>query len=424
LESADVVIVGGGLAGLACAVHLEGAGLTVRVLEASDRIGGRVRTDRIDGFLLDRGFQVLLTAYPEASRALDFEALDLGRFLPGARVRLDGRFVRIADPLRRPRELWSTLRAPVGTVADKLRLFRLRASLAARPPTRRERGRTTRARLEAEGFSPRMIERFFRPFLGGIFLESRLDTTEAFFEFVFRVFSEGYAALPARGMGAIPAQLASRLSPGALRTGSRVRRITENGVELADGEGVHARAVVVAASLNDAARLLPELDPGPYRSTTCLYFAAPEPPEPEPLLVLDGTGRGPVNNLCVPDRVSPSYAPPDRSLVSATVIGTRSLAREGIWPAAERQLRRWYGPRVEEWERIRAYTIPYALPVAPPARRGPRLPADPGRPATYVAGDHTLQPSIEGALLSGRRAAEAVARDLAEDRAVAHAGGR
>ncbi len=258
-----------------------------------------------------------------------------------------------------------------------------------------------------------MVERFFRPFLGGIFLEARLDTNDAFFEFVFDMFSRGYAALPARGMEAIPRQLGNRLSPGALRTRARVVGLTGDGVELAGGKGIGARAVVVAGSRIDAVRLLPELEPVSFRGTTCLYFAAPEPPEPEPLLVLNGTGRGPVNNLCVPDRLSASYAPPGRSLVSATVIGTRGLARESLWPAAERQLRSWYGSRVDDWERIRAYTIPWALPAAIVPRRGPGLPPRPGRPPTYLAGDHTLQPSIEGALLSGRRAADAVLRDLA-----------
>lgn len=413
MERADVVIVGAGLAGLACATRLGSSGLELRVLEASDRVGGRVRTDPARGFLLDRGFQVLLTAYPEAGRILDLDGLDLRSFLPGARVRVGDRFVRVGDPLRRPRDLWSTLRAPVGTTADKLRLLRLRATLSRGSPEPDPGAeRSTLARLRAEGFSSRIVQRFFRPFLGGIFLESGLETPESFFEFVFRVFSVGSAVLPAEGMEAVPRQLAERLSPGTIRTGARVVRLGDGGVELADGERIGARAVVVAGSRTDAAALLPGLAPGRHRSTTCLYWSAPEPPESEPLLVLDGTGRGPVNNLCVPDRVAPAYAPGDRSLVSATVIGTRPGDAKALWTAAADQLRGWYGSVVDAWEPVRAYEIPEALPVGAPGLGAPAEPRVTDRPNTYLAGDHTVQASIEGALLSGRRAAEAVIRDL------------
>ncbi|MDX1675707.1 MAG: FAD-dependent oxidoreductase, partial [Longimicrobiales bacterium] len=222
----DVVVVGGGLAGLAAAVGLQAGGLDVQLLEASDRVGGRVRTDGVDGFLLDRGFQVLLTAYPEAGRVLDLEALELRPFHPGARIRVGDAFTRIGDPFRRPADLWPTLRSPVGTLADKLRVARLRArsvlqtpGFATRPAYRRlagdaagpagdGSGSTTMERLEQEGLSDGMIERFFRPFLGGVFLESELVTSSAFFDFVMAMFSAGSAALPAGGMEAIPRQLA------------------------------------------------------------------------------------------------------------------------------------------------------------------------------------------------------------------------
>jgi phytoene dehydrogenase-like protein len=404
VERADVVVIGGGLAGLAGAVELSGRGLEVRVLEASDGVGGRVRTDRVDGFLLDRGFQVLLTAYPEASRVLDFESLDLRPFHPGARIRLADGFTRLGDPIRHPQELAATMRSPVGSLGDKLRVGKLRAKLLAGRGGPAGGEESTLERLRAEGFSDRMIERFFRPFLSGVFLESELETPARFFEFVFRMFSSGDAALPAGGMEAIPRQLAGRLPAGTIRTGAPVAALRPDGVELADGEAIRADAVVVALDRPSAAALLPELEPGPSRSVTCLYYAADEPPETDPLLVLNGTGGGPINNLVVPDRVAPGYAPEGRSLVSVTVLGTHGGTE--LAAAVETQLRAWYGAVVETWEPLGTYAIGHALPAATPGLEA-GSPTLPGRDRVFVAGDHTVQPSIEGALRSGRWAAEA-----------------
>ena len=417
MERADVIVVGGGLAGLACALELRSRGVRVRLLEAADRVGGRVRTDRVstdrgETFLLDRGFQVMLTAYPEASRVLDLGALDLRPFRPGARIRLEGGFTRIGDPLRRPTDLIRTLASPVGTPGDKLRVARLRA-IALLGSAESSDVRTTRARLRDAGFSRRMIERFFRPFLGGVFLETGLETSAAFFDFVFTMFARGSTALPATGMEAIPRQLAARLGDGVTRTGAAVAEIADGGVVLSDGEEVAGDAVVVATERPAAVRLLPELGAAPSRSVTCLYFAASEPPEPEPLLVLNGTGRGPINNLCVPDRVAPGYAPLDRSLVSVTVLaGPGDAVDENeLWSSVERQLAEWYGPAARSWERLRAYRIRHALPATAPGVADPLDPRVPGRPGVYLAGDHTVQASIEGALRSGRQAADAVLAD-------------
>ena len=413
MRAVEVVVVGGGLAGLSCALHLQDGGREVLLLEADDRVGGRVRTDRVDGFLLDRGFQVLLTAYPEASRLLDVEALELGTFRPGALIRLRDGFVRLADPLRSPGELWSSIRAPVGTVGDKLRVLRLRSRLARSTGHPRSTETSTRDLLAREGFSTGMVERFFRPFLGGIFLEPDLETSAHFFEFVFAMFSAGYAALPAEGMEAIPRQLAGRLAPGTVRTGRRVTSVAAGRVELAGAETVPCRAVVVATERPAAEALLPNLPPRRSRSVSCLYFAAPEPPVDEAVLILDGTGQGPVNNVVVPDQVSPGYASGGESLVSVTVLGTPGDGTDELWAPVQAQLREWFGPGVEAWRRIRSYRIAHALPAQPPGSVGVGDPRAPGPPGVYVAGDHLDLASIEGALRSGRRAAEAVAADLA-----------
>ena len=408
-----VLIVGAGLAGLSCARHLHRAGVAAEILEASDAVGGRVRTDEVDGFLLDRGFQVLLTGYPECRRLLDYAALDLRSFYPGAMVRLGGRFHRVVDPWRRPLAALAGAFSPIGSFADKLRVARLRRRLLATPLvelfSRPER--TTRQALEAEGFSPAIVGRFFRPFLGGIFLEPRLDTSSRMFEFVFKMFSSDATALPARGMQRIPEQLAASLPAGTIRTGCRVARLDGRTLRLESSEALTADAVVVATDAAAAGELLPELaDPG-WCSTTCLYYAAPRPPVELPILVLDGEGEGPVNNLCVPSRVSPEYAPPGWDLVSVSVIDG---GREGdeMEQVVREQLRGWFGAQVADWRHLRTYRVPHALPAqAPPALASPERPVRLGD-GVYVCGDHRDNASIHGAMVSGRRAAEAVLRDL------------
>lgn len=410
----DVVVVGAGLSGLACATRLEEAGARLVVLEASDGVGGRARTDSLDGFLLDRGFQVLLTEYPLARRILDFKALELHSFLPGALVRTQGAFHRIADPRRRPASLAATLRAPVGSLLDKLRIGRLRASvekgdvdeLFNRPE------RSTLELLQAYGFSETMIERFLRPFLSGIFLERELETSSRFFEFVFRMFARGDAALPARGMQALAQQLADRLSDHPLRLRTPVQAIESGAAISREGARVGARAVVVATDGVTAARLVPELAEPAFNSTVCVYFAATESPIDPPILVLNGEGKGWVNNLCVPSQVAPSYAPPGAALISASIVGNPRVDDETLVRLVRDQLKEWFGDRVAGWRHLRTYRIAMALPAQrPPAfeaeRRTVRV-----RPRLYVCGDHRDGASIEGSLASGVRAAEALLEDL------------
>ncbi len=322
-----VVIVGAGLAGLCCARTLHQAGVSFVLLEASDGVGGRVRTDRVEGFLLDRGFQVLQTAYPEARRVLNYPALNLKSFYPGALVYFDGRLHRVGDPLRQPQHFFPTVFSPIGTLADKLRVARLRwrvsqgslEDLFRRPET------STLAALKAQGFSESMVERFFRPFFSGVFFDRDLASSNSMFEFVFRMLAEGDTALPAGGIGAIPAQLAESLPAGSIRTGAPVAKVAEGKAVLESGEEIPARAVVLATDGSETARLLGEEKPFATVDCCCLYFTAAQPPVAEPILVLDGENTGPVTNLAVVSNVAPSYAPPGQSLMQATVVGNPEM---------------------------------------------------------------------------------------------------
>jgi phytoene dehydrogenase-like protein len=380
------------------------------LLEASDGVGGRARTDQLDGFLLDRGFQILLTAYPEAQRLLDYPSLQLRPFEPGALVRIDGRFHRIADPWRRPSAALSTLLSPVGTVADKLKLARLRSRLirAASKVLPQSPETSTIEFLHDCGFSPLMIERFFRPFLSGVFLESELQTSSRMFEFVFRMFSSGDAALPIGGMGSIAQQLLSRLPEGCVRLQQKIAQVAPYFVTLASGQEIRARSVVVATDNAAAAQLLPEIRPLASRGTTCFYFAAENAPISEPVLVLNGERSGPVNNLCVPSVVAPSYAPSGAHLVSATVIGKPGLDTEQFLAAVRNQLAEWFGSDALRWRHIHTYWIPDALPDQSPVAGGANPKENRVRPGLYVCGDHRETASINGAMASGRNTAEAI----------------
>lgn len=404
----DAVIVGGGMAGLACARRLARAGRSVTVLEGSDDVGGRVRTDVQDGFLLDRGFQVLLTAYPEARAVLDYDALSLGTFEPGALVRYGDGFTRVFDPVRRPLRAAFTVFSPIGSLLDKMRILGMRQRLRGmagdeileRPAT------TTLESLRQKGFSEQIIDRFFRPFYGGIFLERELSTSSRKFEYVFRMFADGYAALPADGMGAIPRQIAASLPEGSVRTGTRVRAVNGTTVELDGGEELGARVVVVATDPREASRLLGTEIPAGFHGTTCLYFAAEKTPIDEPLLVLNGEGKGPINNLAVPSEVAPGYAPAGASLISVTVLGAGG-DDESVLTAVRGQLMGWFGAQVASWRHLATYRIPRALPAMPPAA-GPVEETVALGNGLFVCGDDRGIPSLQGALRSGRRAADAV----------------
>lgn len=409
----DAIIVGGGLAGLCCARHLHQRGIRFLLLDASDGIGGRVRTDVVDGFRLDRGFQVFLTSYPEAKKTLNYDALELRPFLPGALVRQGGKFHLLADPWRRPFAAVRSLISPIGSLADKLRVARLRSrSLKGSVEDRfRDPETTTLRALQDSGFSTSMIDRFFRPFLGGIFLDPELQTSSRMFHFVFRMFSQGSACLPAEGMEAIPRQLASALPPSGIRLGARVTRIQTGSVCLESGEELNARAVVVATNGGVAAQLLGGTVSTAGQGVTCLYFAAQRPPIEQPILVLNGERSGPVNNLCVPTLVAPEYGSGDASLVSATVLGIPRNADQLLTEVRE-QLEDWFGPAVKDWHHLRTYGIPYALPRQSPPALDPPERSVRWQPGIYVCGDHRDNASIQGAMVSGRRAAQAVLEDL------------
>jgi phytoene dehydrogenase-like protein len=424
----DVVIIGAGLAGLSCAISLEAAGLSVTLLEASDGPGGRVRTDVVEGFRLDRGFQVMLTAYPEAKRLLDYGTLQLKKFEPGALVWHGGKFHRFADPFRNPLGAAKFLFDGIVPLADKFNVAKLRSrtqrgdwqEVFARPE------QTTRDYLRAIPLSPKIIDRFFEPFFGGVFLEHELVTSSRFFEFLFRMFSVGDTAVPAIGMEQIPLQLAAKLAAGTLVTGAWVTGVTSGTASFqvaVDGRDyAKSRAVVLAVAGNEANGLLsgvggwsvPEVKS--WNKTTAFCYAAPKAPVNEPIILLNGEGRsaGPVNNVAVMSAVSPALAPPGAHLVVASVVGDappEGPALTRMEKAVRLHLIKWFGATVDTWKLLKAYPIARALPLQRHAEWEQSPVRVAGSGGVYMCGDYRETASIQGALASGRRAAEAVLAD-------------
>jgi protoporphyrinogen oxidase len=407
--TADVVVVGAGLAGLAAARTLHRAGRDVVVVEASDGIGGRVRTDVVDGFRLDRGFQVLLTAYPEMQIQFDLDMLDLRRFEPGALVWNGTKTHLVGDPIRRPRTLLKTGLAPVGSVADKVRVLAQRTRLRRATAPDRLRGDdiSTLSALREQGFTDRMIEQFFRPLVGGIQLDPSLSTSRRMFDVILRSLINGDVAVPALGMGAIPAQVAGHLPPGSIHLNTEVVAVAPGEVSVDGGRRIAADRVVVAAEGPRAASLL-GLAAVESNPASCVWFAADAAPIPDRYIVLDGTGVGPALNTAVMSNVAPSYAPPGSALVAAACPGVDDLHIE---PAVRKQLRTMWGPVVDTWRHLRTDAIAHGQPrQQPPFSPKQRVALGDGM---FVCGDHRDTASIQGALYSGRRCGESVIASLA-----------
>lgn len=400
------------MAGLACARTLQTAGIEAVLVERSDGVGGRVRTDVVDGHQLDRGFQILLTAYPELSRWFDLGSLELREFSPGSRVWTGKGFHTVGDPLRRPIDLFATVTAPIGSIADKLRLLRLLASVRSGPASAllRRADHTTLERLESAGFSSRFIETFMRPLFAGIQLDPELEVSSRRFEIILRMLAVGSSVVPAAGMGALSEELARPLTPGSLRLHTTVAEVNRNRVTLADGGSITARHIVVATEGPAAAELLPSLgDPG-SRPVAALWFSMPRTPIRGRHILLDGAASGPARNVAVLSEVAPTYAPGDRSLVVTAVPGPDAL-RPDLESRVRTQMQGWFGAEVNDWQTLRTDVITHGQPSQIP-------PFDPRRSVhvgegLWVCGDHRDTASIQGALFSGRRTAEAIiaARD-------------
>lgn len=410
---ADVVVVGAGLTGLRAAWELSQAGASVLVVEKCAYVGGRMQTSVLDGFTLDHGFQVLLSAYPELRALGDIETLRPQPFWSGARVRWRGKFFDLVDPRAQPLRAATLLSLPFASARDLMQLARL--VLLYRAQEVRSDGHSTDHLLSKLRFSPSFQDAFLRPFLRGVSLDPALSLDAALTRFYLKMFSRGAALLPALGARGLPELLADRVGRSHILLGVAATALTARHVVLANGETLHARAVICALDAVSAAQLGCPEQTIPSHASRVFYFSASEPPFPEPLLVLNGEGGGPINHLAVLSNVQPAFAPPGVALISASLVGAVvHVPEHELLPQIRAQLSAWYGDAVTRWEPIRSFTIPAAVPARPRMSAGWIL-----HNGVFYAGDYLSYGSQNGALRAGRQAAAAVLEQIPHTAATA-----
>lgn len=418
MDTHDVIVIGAGLAGLRCATRLAEAGRDVVVLEAADVVGGRQRTDLIDGFRLDRGFQVLNPAYPAVKRWVDIDSLDVRAFPVGVRVRREDKTVELRHPVRHPGSICATLRSGLVTAVDAAALARWVGPVLLRPRSVISAASSGADTSLSEGWDRAGLRGPLRtevlePFLAGVLADGSGETSDAFAKLLVRMFVLGGPGVPAQGIGALPAHLAARAerAGASIRLGVHVARVNTGVVDITGGDTLRASAVVVAVG-PDAVAGLVDLPRPETRGLQTWWFAADAAPTNSATLAVDGRRRGPIVNTVVMSNAAPSYAPDGMHLVEATCLlpsGGQPSDEKPTEAEVRRQLGEIWNADVARWRVIRRDDIPDALPVqSPPLRVITPVRLGDG---LYVAGDHRDTASIQGALVSGERAARAVLAD-------------
>ncbi|MCH2214812.1 MAG: FAD-dependent oxidoreductase [Flavobacteriales bacterium] len=404
----DVVIVGAGAAGLAAAIRCEESGLATLVIESDKKIGGRIRNDLINGFNLEKGFQVLIDSYEKAQELLDYSKLDLKKFAPGAIIFDSNGSYTISDPLRDLSSLPSTALSRVGSFSDKFKLLRLSKELRRLRLDEIFEGtrNSTLQYLREYGFSDRIIENFFRPFFGGVFLERDLATDASMFRFVFRNFSLGNACIPAQGMSQLPEQLRNKLTKTEIRLETTVKKVNHDpSVELSDGTVIRCSKLILACNPN---QILKQIDQRQeWKRTTTMYFhSADSLPKMNAKIGLDARANSSINNFARHDEVIPDCAPKGRALWSVT---TRRDEHES---KVQKDLAHLLRVNKDQLEFLKKYDIPYALPIV--ERPKLSIPSEQTQVTEHIhlAGDYLTNSSIDGALRSGQAAAKAIAETL------------
>lgn len=403
-------VIGAGVSGLIAARVLEDNGYRPVIIEATDRVGGRVKTDVIDGYQLDHGFQVLLTAYPAAQKYLDFDSLDLQKFLPGASIFIKGEQKIIGDPLRDLSLLFSTLFSGIGNFSDKLKILKLNKTLKNKSLTDifSDKEQSTLSYLKSLGFSDEMIQHFFKPFFSGIFLESQLETSSRMFEFVYKMFGEGYAALPKSGIEAIPRQLVQSLKNTTFKFDTKVASIKEGEITLDDQTILKSHFTIVAA---EASNLIPNLknQPTEWKSCHTLYFETESRVIGKPLIGLLSENGALINNIFYHTSLD-TNATPKKELLSVTVIDNQNLSNEMLIERVKIELKEQCGIDISKF--IKLYNIPMALPKLANLQYEMNPSETCLSSGLYLAGDTQLNGSINAAMISGEKAAQGVIEAL------------
>ncbi len=412
---ARVVVVGAGLSGLACARALQNSGADVQVYESSDDVGGRVRTDYVEGYRLDRGFQVLLQAYPAVKRDLDLAALRVCRWDPGAILIAQGRQYVLADPRRVPQLALASAACPLFAMSDKIRVLQMtRRLLAIEDKDLFAMPDEPMADyLHRCGFSQSFIEMFIAPFFGGIFLETHLETSVRMFAFVWKMLAKGGTCVPEQGMGAIPHQIASNLRPGSILLNSAISELIRQGNKVVGlrvaGDVIPAEIVILATPFDVTAKLLGIDISLKWRQSTTLYYSVPRPLYTHRLITLLTDPRRLVNNVAMVTNVAPAYAPPGKHLLCCSISQGSTLTDDELDAAVRREIGAAYANEdTRSWRLLKIYRIANAQFEQRPGVWQQLELLRKSAPGVIVAGEATVSSSIEGALASGRSAADRV----------------
>tara|TARA_B100000809_G_scaffold118758_1_gene117052 strand:- start:15517 stop:16758 length:1242 start_codon:yes stop_codon:yes gene_type:complete len=406
MKKHKIHIIGAGVSGLIAAQVLEEKGFFPVIIEATDRVGGRVKTDIVDGCQLDHGFQVLLTAYPAAQKYLDFKALDLQTFLPGSAIFISGKQTVIGDPLRELSLLFSTIFSDFGTVTDKFNVLKLNSILKNKSIEAifLEEEKSTFQYLADFGFSEKIISQFFKPFFTGIFLETELDTSSRMFEFIYKMFGEGVAALPKGGIEAIPKQLAAKLKKTTFHFNTKVTSVKNKKIILSDAQEIESDYTIIAT---DASGLLQNLknQETEWKSCDTLYFETEKRIISKPLVGLIANSDTLINNIFYCTSLD-TDTKPSKELLSVTIVKKHELSRKDLILKVQQELSENCGITSSTF--LKQYTIGKALPKLRNLQYEMSSSESQITEAVFLAGDIQLNGSLNAAMLSGEKAAEGI----------------
>ncbi len=409
----DVAIVGAGMSGLTAAYYLQKKGLKVKVFECATQLGGRMRTDRIGGFKLDRGLHFLHTAYPEVSKLINYDDLVLKPLYQGALIRHNKDFELLANPFKQPTDIIGSLVADVANWSDKLKFLSLLTKLK-RSDIRsilRKKDISVQDFLKQKGFSDQFINLFFRPFVGSLLHDNKLVSSSRYLLFVMKMFVDGNVSLPINGIGSIPEQLASKLEEGTVQLQTRIKNVDTQGITLLNGNLVEADVVLIATNPIDLKILASDFKVNDASNKmTSMYFASSTSPISKPIMLLNGENKGLVNNLFVPSLVQSSYAPKGQHLINVSILKEHDFDDDELIDKVLSEMAQWFGLKVNDWEHLKTYHIKYALPRTEkidPDKYYSRIDDN-----IYACGDHFSFGSLNSAMRSGRIAAETIIKDI------------
>lgn len=407
-SSYDAIIIGAGVSGLVAAQELEAYHLKTLVIEADSHVGGRLKTDHYQGFTLDQGFQVILSAYPMVQKHLDLKELNTRSFGSGALCFDAKQHFRVLDVNRKASALFTMLFSPVGGISDKLKMAKLRSEVLTKSEAEifEEKETSTLDFLKSYGFSDRIIQRFFKPFFGGIFLEPELNTSSRQFKFIFKMFSLGEAVVPEKGMQSVAEQLQAKLKSTEFRYNTKVKEIKGQEIHLDDGDQIKAKQIIIAC---DPAEILPQYQSDlEWNTTTQYYFKGPKGKLHQDLIALSFEADALISNVACLSRIQVSYGDQDNALYSVSLRHTPNSSDTKIIEGIKSELSALIGSEADHWEFIRSYRIAKALPVLNNLAYERAFEESRIQDGVYLAGDHLLNPSLNAAMLSGEMAAKAL----------------